>query len=502
MSRPSSTNTERTDVLDIAAWHSLAWLLVANSVGLLLATLLLFPGLNGLLGEWSYGHWMPVHLNLQLYGWCSLPLVAWLLKVYGADIAPASRWGRSALWAWSAALAFGTWSWLSGQTSGKLFLDWKGLARVLFPLATVVLWFVLVWALRCRWQADENRSRLARFAKISGLIILSLVPVTLYWSADPKIYPPVNPDTGGPTGASLLESTLGIVTVLLILPYGLGSRRRGGNDFLIAAWGLFALETGLSLSLGRTNASHHLPMQFLGLASLLPWMVMMPLYYRSFEWPANSRRWRGALFCWWGILLASAWTIFLPGLLDRFKFTDGLVGHSHMAMAGFISNLNIFVLVILLGERRKVFDAKWAFLAWQVGTLGYVVVMFIAGWIEGNDHAFNFVPGSVREVIYLLRLGCGGLMTAATCHWLMQITRSLRLAKPAEREVINDVQTRFKTRLRPSECPDRPNLDLCTQGEETAVKIPCEMENVQFRPRVQLVSPTSPGKVSSTSVSV
>ena len=60
----------------LAAWHSLAWLVIANGVGVLLATMLLVPRLNIPFGEWTYGRWMSVHMNLQLYGWCSLPLVA------------------------------------------------------------------------------------------------------------------------------------------------------------------------------------------------------------------------------------------------------------------------------------------------------------------------------------------------------------------------------------------------------------------------------------------
>ena len=112
-------------------------------------------------------------------------------------------------------------SWLNGHTGGKLFLDWQGYARVLFPLASLFLWLVLAWSLCCRWQSGENVPPAERYAKIVGLIFLLSVPVTLYWAADPKIYPPANPDTGGPTGASLLESTLGIVSVLacfLVVP--------------------------------------------------------------------------------------------------------------------------------------------------------------------------------------------------------------------------------------------------------------------------------------------
>lgn len=426
MNPPSSAATPKpgtVEVIGTAAWHSLFWLLIANGVGLLLAALLVFPQVNQWLGEWTYGRWMPLHLNLQLYGWCSLPLVAWLLQVYRVGETPARVWGRTALWAWSAGLAVGAISWLGGHTGGKIFLDWEGFARVFFPLGTLVLWLVLAWSLRLDWKSSPGASALLRWGKVLGLVVLIFVPVALYWAASPKIYPPVNPTTGGPTGASLLESTLGIVTVLLLLPYGCQRPRRGGNDFIAMAWGYFTLEWALSLSLGHTNASHQLPMQFIGLGSLLPWIALIPLYFHSFEWPANAQRWLKALFFWWGLLVASAWTIFLPGLLDRFKFTDGLVGHSHMAMAGFVTTMNILLLVTLLGENSRVFNSRLAFYLWHGGALGYIALMFFAGTIEGKDPAFSFVLGAERGTIYLLRLGCGLLMTAAALTWFWQMNR-------------------------------------------------------------------------------
>ena len=57
-----------------AAWHGLFWLVLANAVGVLIAVLLLVPSLNVLLGEWTYGRWIMVHMNLELYGWTSIPL--------------------------------------------------------------------------------------------------------------------------------------------------------------------------------------------------------------------------------------------------------------------------------------------------------------------------------------------------------------------------------------------------------------------------------------------
>ncbi len=107
-------------VVATTAWHSLFWLVFANAVGVLLAILLLAPALNRQLGEWTYGRWMMVHMNLELYGWASLPLVAFFFRVYGADRGLAAKWGRPVLWVWSAALGVGAFSWLSGHSSGKL----------------------------------------------------------------------------------------------------------------------------------------------------------------------------------------------------------------------------------------------------------------------------------------------------------------------------------------------------------------------------------------------
>ena len=51
--------------------HALGWLVAGNVVGLWLAILQLKPGLA--VGDWTYGRWVPVHLNVQLFGWTSLP---------------------------------------------------------------------------------------------------------------------------------------------------------------------------------------------------------------------------------------------------------------------------------------------------------------------------------------------------------------------------------------------------------------------------------------------
>ncbi len=428
MLTPGKTNRQcdRQQAVACAAWHGLFWLVFANAIGVLLAVLLLVPALNRQLGEWTYGRWMMVHMDLELYGWASLPLVGFLFRVYRADRGRAARWCRPVLWAWSAGLSVGVYSWLSGESSGKLFLDWNGYARVLFPLALLTLWLLLVFAVIVGRSNGERTNTASLAAKIAGLVLLLAVPFLIYVRSGPGGYPAVNPDSGGPTGTSQLESSLAIVVVLLMLPFGIAHRNRAGSKVIPASWLVLALEAALCAVLGRGDISHHRPAQYLSLASLLAWLPLMPAYYAAFDWNANTRRWRTAMLWWWSALVVTGWVLFLPGVLDRFKFTDGLVGHSFVAMAGFASSLLILAMVQMLGEGGWIFNGTRAFWMWNGGVIAYVILMTIAGWFEGSDPAFTIVPGAMRDVLYVLRLITGVLILHASVDWLMDASKLLR----------------------------------------------------------------------------
>jgi len=261
---------------------------------------------------------------------------------------------------------------------------------------------------------------------VTGLAFLLLIPFLIYLAASPAIYPPVNPDTGGPTGASQLESTLVIIAILLLLPFGL-TRSKGLRSWqMTMAWLVFAIEVLLCLGLGRADVSHHRPIQWISLGSLLVWLPLMPAYYSVFLWNQNTRRWRIAFLCWWSILLPTSWMLFLPGVLDHFKFTDGLVGHSLLAMAGFVSSLLIFVMVQLLSDDGWIFNGTWSFYVWQVSVLAYVLIMFFAGWREGSDPAFSIVPGVLRNTIYALRLLLGMLLLRSSLDWFIDASSLLK----------------------------------------------------------------------------
>ena len=168
-----------------AVQHALGWLVVGNAIGVMIAILLLLPHLNVWLGEWTYGRWMMVHMNTALFGWCSLPMLALLFRAYGTDHGSLAAWCRPVVWLWSAALIVGSYSWLQGHSSGKLFLDWSGYARVLFPVALLCLWAFLALG-TARKHVSKRDNRTALFARLAGLLVLLQVPLAHLSGVEPK----------------------------------------------------------------------------------------------------------------------------------------------------------------------------------------------------------------------------------------------------------------------------------------------------------------------------
>ena len=384
--------------------------MVGNAVGLYLSLLLLQPAWQ--LGEWTYGRWVPVHLNVQLYGWTALPLVAWLLAVYEVDRSRVAAWGPAAVWAWTAALAAGACHWLSGSTSGKIFLDWKGGALWALMAAMMFLWCVLMAA----WQEHAPSWPVARQRRtLAGLLGLALVPPALVFSASPAVYPPIDPTTGGPTGSSLLGSALVVVGLMLLLPRVTAVARGGGKHpavwlFFGVSWLLF----GVTEALGGSHYDAH---QIGALALLLPWVWWLPRDWARFCWPDGSRVWRVAMFGWWGVLVVSALAMYLPGVLDRLKFTQGLVAHTHLAMAGFTSSFGA-LLIVLLTRRRLGGGASVA--VWQLAVLLMIVTLAVMGWREGAGPSWMHAQPGWRQVGFVIRAHCGGLMLAVSVLWWWQ----------------------------------------------------------------------------------
>jgi len=139
-------NNPSNSIQKVVALCSVVWLALANAVGLWLAMLLIWPRLGDLLSPLTYGRWVPLHMDWQLYGWCSLPLLGLLLMRFFEEDCEAEVLTVSALGFWSIGLLAGGVTWLSGQATGKPFLNWTGWGGAFFIAAQVAVWSLLAIA--------------------------------------------------------------------------------------------------------------------------------------------------------------------------------------------------------------------------------------------------------------------------------------------------------------------------------------------------------------------
>ncbi len=408
----------------ITARFALTWLLCANLVGLLLATLLLHPNLNSLISPFTYGRWMPLHMEWNLYGWTAIPLVGLLIFTYWNNIPNAANWTRLSFILWSSALLVGGISWLGGHASGKPFLNWTEVSRTYLTITLYAIWAILLWGWIKDWSANAKVYDKKPGLMIKGLLlgVLFWVPVILYKTSDATIYPPINPNSGGATGHSLLASTLGIVFVMGILPriaLKLPTKESSLRK-LIIFWAAYAINTGLYLLIEHGNATNDSLNQIIGLGSLAIWPPLVVMLWNSHEWTAESKLWRKAFYGWWALLVIDGWLTFFPGILETVKFTNALVAHTHLAMAGMVTAMNM-VLVIELGDSQKIKTAlsnKIPFILWNFATALYVITMTWQGVREGIDPSTLFTPNSLAQILYSLRWLAGATMIFSNILWL------------------------------------------------------------------------------------
>ncbi len=219
------------------------------------------------------------------------------------------------------------------------------------------------------------------------------MPAALVFAASPAVYPPVDRTTGGPTGSSLLGSALVVVGLMLLLPRVVAGERSGGNHrgiwiFFGVSWVVFGVTEAIG---GTHHDAHQIGIDVVAVAMGL---VACRMDWAGFAWPDGSRVWRMAMFGWWGLLVVSGLLMYQPGVLDRLKFTQGLVAHSHLAMAGFTTSF-CALLVVLLTRRRLGGTASVA--VWHLAALVMIATLALMGWREGAGPSWMHAQPGWRE---------------------------------------------------------------------------------------------------------
>jgi cytochrome c oxidase cbb3-type subunit 1 len=166
--------------------------------------------------------------------------------------------------------------------------------------------------------------------------------------------------------------------------------------------GYFVLSGAFFAASSHGNVSHHQPGAIAGLASLLAWIALLSRYLAAFHW-TTAPLWRQAL---------------VFGFSERLKFTNALVAHAHLAMAGFSTALGFVILQsIVFGSLRTSLEDRCSFIIWQGGTALYVASMGLLGWRESVVPGVLFHTDTIARLLYCLRLLSGILMAAVSLRW-------------------------------------------------------------------------------------
>jgi cytochrome c oxidase cbb3-type subunit 1 len=172
--------------------------------------------------------------------------------------------------------------------------------------------------------------------------------------------------------------------------------------------------------LDHGDRSHRQAIEIAAVASTLLWVPLLDRHLLRLRWPASSMRWLRAFRAWWGLLVASAVIAFLPGVLDRIKFTNVLVAHAHVAMAGALSSF--LVLLLQAANRDSAFEAlagdRAGFVTWNGGMALMTAALIAVGVLESRAPGTLFRPDALVDALYGTRAIGGLAMLLASIRWL------------------------------------------------------------------------------------
>lgn len=411
---------------NIVSIFAYLFLFIPNLIGCWMALILIQPKIGNWLHSYSYGKWAMLHLNLQLYGWSSIPLLgAFSLYFMNKNKQSSPHDILIICLLWTIALIGGSWHWLSGGSSGKIFLDWSGHSLHLFCGSILLIWAVLVWNFLSAFKSDKVKYSAKNIIEGLGLLTLLAVPISLFLTSHDNVYPPINPNSGGATGHSLLASTSGLIFIILLLFSYILPNNSQKNLPLKICWGylLFCLISYLGIRHG--NASNDETNQILGLAVLLGWIPLLSIYFRTLSLNVFGKKWSMALIFWWALLTLNGFTFFIPDWLIQTKFTNGFVAHSHLAMAGFVTALNQVILSQIQNPVAESESKTTTFYLWNVSLGLYLISMFSSGIYENNNFTGFMNHSAYVQFLYSLRLIAGLGMTLASAIWFVRAYRPL-----------------------------------------------------------------------------
>ncbi len=416
-------------------YSSIFWLLVPGIFGLIMALFLYTPGIFdsipvALKPYLSFGRIRPAHVNVMIFGWLSQAYVGGILFILPRITRTklfSERLAHVNLWLWNLMMVGAVITLPLGMTQGREY------AEMIWPLDWLLIanWVLLTINI---WGTFKRREEPKVYVSLWSFMAATLIFIGVY-AVGNKVWDPSGAYTGMNDNIvnyfyvhNLFNSwftTAGLGLALYLLPKlsdkPLYSHRLG-------LWGLWSVWTGQHHQLYSPAPDwlEYLTVMFSILAAV-PTLAFMVNFFMTMR-----GRWgkavsdvalrflvTGALF--WALTCVQGVAQSFRTFSMSVHLTNWVVGHSHLAFVADYSfwAFSLFYLMIPVLVRRPMYSVKlmeWHYWLITVGMSIFMVSMWIAGLIQGQNWTTNSVPfiETVRSMApyFLLRL-IGGLMAGA-----------------------------------------------------------------------------------------
>ena len=387
------------------------WLIVPGVLGLLLATFLYAPAIwdgfpMGIKPYLSFGRLRPAHVNVAIFGWLSQVYFAAILFIVPRLTRTAlysERLAHANWWLWNVMVAASLITLPMGLTQGREY------AEMIWPLDLLFILNIVLLAINI-WGTVARRREPKIYVSIWNFMAATMVMVPIY-AVGNKIWDPSGAYQGMNDNIvnyfyvhnlfNAWFTTAGIGLALYLLPKLSG---KALYSHRLGLWGLWSVWTGQHHQLYSPAPDwlEYLTIVF-SILAVVPttafmvnfFMTMRSRWHRAAEDVALRFFVTGAIF--WGLTCVQGVSHSFRTFSMVVHFTNWVIGHSHLAFVASYSFWAFALVYLMVPELtgRSAYNRKlmeWHYWLTTVGMLIFMISMWVAGLIQGQNWSTYTVP--------------------------------------------------------------------------------------------------------------
>lgn len=424
------------------------WMVVATFMGLLGATELIAPDLLENVGWLSFGRVRPIHINLVLFGFVTPGLLSsafyYVPKLLRTDLY-SEKLGKITVVAWNVMLVAAVVSLAMGKTQGREY------AELIWPIDMMVIAAFSLLIINIIMTVRQRREPILYVSV--WYVCAAVILTTITYALGNIIWKPSSGALVGIPDAIILWFYGHNVFGLLLTPLSAGvayyvipkACRAPLYSHTLSLWGFWSL-----LVVYTHIGTHHLlqvPVPTWlkviaivdSIAMIIPVMAfLINIWYTAKGKLGEIQADIGAKFVFTGTIMYFFVSIqgsmmSLPDVQRVTHFNNWVVAHAHLGVLGFAGMIALGGIYYILPHMtgRPLYSRFLANLQYWlilIGTVGFMVVLTIAGLIQGNawlngETIYRILPQI--HVYYVTRAALGLIIFSSAVIGFYNIIRSI-----------------------------------------------------------------------------